>query len=403
MNVWDGLSCPPCAPSGTMPPNPVPFPHPEDGMSLSRRNFLHRTAAGAGAAALLQCPLPARLFASPEPARTQQPEGTIQIDSNENPYGPLPSAMKAMHDALTRANRYPDFGYHDLTSAIASWNGVKEEQVLLGAGSTELLRVCAQAFAGPGKSILVADPTFEALERFGNQIGATTVRIPLTSDYAHDLEAMLQPASSASLIYLCNPNNPTASITSADDIATFLSKVPSNVVVMIDEAYHHFAIGMPGYRSFLDHAGDRVVILRTFSKIYGMAGMRLGYGVASAATIEKMSAYRLPVDVNIVARGGGIASLADDAAMKFAAQRNASDRAEFTRQAQSRNVIVIPSYANFLMMKTRKPAKEVIAGFKSKGVLIGRPFPPMLDWIRVSLGLPDEMKTFWSAWDAMQA
>ncbi len=371
-------------------------------MSFSRRNFLQRTVAGAGAAALLQFPLAQELFASPEPARTLQPAGVVQINGNENPYGPLSSAMKAMQDALFRANRYPDFGYHDLISAIAAANNVKEDQVLLGAGSTELLRIAAQAFTGPGKSLVVATPTFEVIEQFANAAGAAIVRVPLTSAYAHDLDAMLALASNAGLIYLCNPNNPTASITPDSEIETFLSKTPSTATILIDEAYHHFAMGMPGYRSFMDHAGDRVVVLRTFSKIYGMAGMRLGYGIASAATIKKMSAFRLMINVNIVASAGGVASLADDAGMKFAAQRNATDRAEFLKQATSRNVTVIPSYANFLMVKTGKPVNDVIAGFKSENVLIGRPFPPMLDWIRVSLGLPDEMKTFWNVWDLLK-
>jgi len=373
-------------------------------MTLSRRNFLHRTATGAGATALLQFPLSSKLFASPEPARMQQPNGAIQIDSNENPYGPLPSAMKAMQQTLSRANRYPDFGYSDLVSRIATWNNVKEDQVLLGIGSSEMLRILPQAYCGPGKNLVLASPTFEFIGNFARAMGAEVRKVPLTSSYAHDLDAMLQRVdANTGVIYVCNANNPTGSITPADDIAAFLNKAPSTAVVAIDEAYHHFSIGMPGYRSFMEAAGDRVVVLRTFSKIYGMAGMRLGYGVASAATIRKMAEYRMPININVVAAAGGVASLEDDNAMKFASQRNATDRAEFIKQAESRKLNVIPSYANFLMVKTGKPAKDVIAGFKSKGVLIGRPFPPMLDWIRVSLGLPDEMKTFWSAWDSLQA
>ncbi len=373
-------------------------------MALSRRNFLQRTALGAGTATVLQFPLALKLFASPEPPRTAQANGAIQIDSNENPYGPLPSAMKAMHDALSHANRYPDFGYHDLVSAIAITNGIKEEQILLGSGSSELLRICAQAYAAPGKNVITADPTFEFLGNFSKAMGAELRSVPLTSTYAHDLDAMSQRIDgNTGLIYLCNANNPTATITPDSDIATFLNKVPANATVVIDEAYHHFSIGMPGYRSFMDAAGDRVIILRTFSKVYGMAGMRLGYGVASAATIKNLSAYRLPINVNAAVNAGGIASLQDDAAMKYASQRNAADRAEFSKQATSRNVTFIPSYANFFMVKTGKPAKDVIAGFKAQNVLIGRPFPPMLDWVRVSLGLPDEMKTFWQAWDHLQS
>lgn len=372
-------------------------------MSLSRRNFLQRTAVGAGAAALLEFPLAPRLFASPEPMRTPGPNGEILLNSNENPYGPLPSAMKSMQDTLNRANRYPDFQYRSLVGLIASANGVKENQVQLGAGSSELLRVCAQAFTGPGKNVVVASPTFEFLGNFSKAMGAEVRAVPLTSTYAHDLDGMAQRVdANTGVIYICNANNPTASITPAGDISTFLNKLPGNAMVVIDEAYHHFSIGMTGYRSFMDAAGDRVIVLRTFSKIYGMAGMRLGYGVASAATIAKMSSYRLPIDVNTVVNMGGVASMQDDAAMKFASQRNAADRAEFSKQAASRNVTIIPSYANFFMVKTGHPAKEVIAGFAAQKVLIGRPFPPMLDWVRVSMGLPDETKQFWSVWDQLK-
>lgn len=373
-------------------------------MGLSRRNFLQRTAAGAGAAALLQFPLAPRLFASPEPTRTPQELGEVQIDSNENPYGPLPSAMKAMQDALSHANRYPDFRYRDLVGLLASTNSVKENQVLLGSGSTEILRICAQAFTGSGKNVIAASPTFEFLPQFAKALGSEVRQVPLTSTFAHDLDAMAQRAdANTALFYLCNANNPTATITPESDISTFLNRIPANAIVVLDEAYHHFSIGMPGYRSFMDAAGDRVIVLRTFSKIYGMAGMRLGYGVASAATIAKMAPFRMPINVNTVVNAGGIASLQDDAAMHFASQRNAADRAEFLKQAASRNLTTTPSYANFVMVKTGRPVKDVIAAFKEQKVLIGRPFPPMLDWIRVSFGLPEEMKTFWSAWDQMKS
>jgi histidinol-phosphate aminotransferase len=367
-------------------------------MALSRRNFLQRTAAGAGAAALLQFPLAPRLFASPEPRRMPRPDGAILLNSNENPYGPLPSAAKSMHETLAKANRYPD--PDGLAERIARYNHVTADQVMLGTGSTEVLRACAQAFTGPGKNIVVASPTFEALVMFAEATGAETRRVPLTASYAHDLGAMAQRVdSNTGIIYICNPNNPTASITPAKDIDAFLGKIPGNATVVIDEAYHHFAMGQPDYRSFMDHAGDRVIIARTFSKIYGMAGMRLGYAVASKATIDKISAFQLIMNMNMVTISGAMASLDDDAAMMFAAQRNAADRAEFVKQAEARKVAMVPSYANFAMVKTGRPVKEMMAAFKQQGVLIGRPFPPMLEWVRVTFGLPEEMKAFWQAWD----
>jgi histidinol-phosphate aminotransferase len=371
-------------------------------MPLSRRSFLQRATAGAGAAALLQVPFAEKLFASPEPHRQARASNEILLNANENAYGPLPSAMKAMQEALVRANRYPD--PDGLAARIAAYNHVDPKQIMLGTGSTEVLRACAQAYTGPGKNIVVGDPSFEALPMFAEALGAEIRKVPLTSSYAHDLEAMAQRVDgNTGVVYICNPNNPTASITPAKDIEAFLSKIPGNAVVLLDEAYHHFAMGQPDYQSFMDHAGDRVIIARTFSKIYGMAGMRLGYAVAAPATIDKISNYQLIMNMNQVSIAGAMASLDDDSAMHLASQRNATDRTEFSKQAASRNVTVIPSYANFVMVKTGRPVKEVIEAFKKENVLIGRPFPPMLDWIRVSLALPDQMKTYWSVWDRLQA
>jgi histidinol-phosphate aminotransferase len=371
-------------------------------MSFSRRSFLHHLTAGAGAAALVQLPLAERLFASPEPQRNPIIPGAIRLNSNENAYGPLPSAMKAMQDALREGNRYPFGRYQSLSESMASHHGVKVEQVVIGAGSTEHLLMSARAFCGSGKNVVVADPTFESLAEFVAQQGGEVRKVPLTGNFGHDLDGMLQRMdANTGLIYICNPNNPTASITAAKDIETFLSKVPANATVLIDEAYFHFADGMPDYRSFMDHAGDRVVVMRTFSKIYGMAGIRLGYAVTSEATAKRLLAFRLPISVNIIAAEGGLASLAAEAEMHAAAQRNAADRAEFTKQANARGVVVIPSYANFFMVKTAKPAKDVIVGFQRQKILIGRPFPPMTDYVRVSLGLPEENKMFWQVWDQM--
>jgi histidinol-phosphate aminotransferase len=369
-------------------------------MSLSRRSFLRNTAA---TATLLQFPLAEHLFASPEPQRNPVIAGSIAINSNENAYGPLPSAIQAMQTALARGNRYP-FGFYDpLVSKIARVNSVSKDQVVMGAGSTEMLRLVAQAFLAPGKNVVVADPTFEAMGEFAEALGAEVRKVPLTASYTHDLEAMLKRAdASTGLVYICNPNNPTASLTPPNQIDSFIRSVPPQTTVLIDEAYHHFAMGSPEYRSFMDQAGDRVIVMRTFSKIYGMAGIRLGYAVASPATIKRMSAYRLPISVNTIAAAGGLASLEDDAAMRSAAARNATDRAEFAREAAARNVSMIPSFANFAMLKVNQPVKQVIDGFREKSVLIGRPFPPMNDYVRISFGLPSEMKTFWQAWDQIR-
>jgi histidinol-phosphate aminotransferase len=357
---------------------------------------------GAATVALLEIPLSTELFASPEPQRRSD-EGLVRLNSNENAYGPLPSAIKAMQDALvSNGNRYPFGMYQALRERIAAYHRIRSEQVAFAAGSTEPLRMAAQAYCAPGKNVIMADPTFESLANFAEESGAEIRRVPLTGNFAHDLDGMLgRMDSNTALVYLCNPNNPTGSITPANGLAEFLKKLPEDVVAIVDEAYHHFADGMQGYRSLMETAGDQVVVMRTFSKIYGMAGMRLGYAVASEAVIRRLQRYRLPISVNAVAAAGGIASLDDDTASKLAAQRNAADREEFARQASSRKVRYIPSYANFFMMKATKPVSGLIASFEQNRVLVGRPFPPMNDYLRVSLGLPEEMKTFWKVWDRL--
>jgi histidinol-phosphate aminotransferase len=309
--------------------------------------------------------------------------------------------MKAMQRALLEGNRYPFGRYQPLAESVAKHHGVKAEQVVMGAGSTEHLLMSARAFCAGGRNVVVADPTFESIGDFVNAQGGEVRKVPMTSNYAHDLDRMLQRVDgNTGLVYICNPNNPTASITPSKDIETFLSKLPGTAKVLIDEAYFHFADGMPDYRSFMENVGDdRVIVMRTFSKIYGMAGIRLGYAVTSDANAKKMTALGLPISVSMLAAEGGLVSLAADDEMRVAAQRNAADRAEFTKQASARGIALIPSYANFFMMKTGRPAKDVIVGFQQQKILIGRPFPPMTDYIRVSLGLPEENKTFWNAWD----
>lgn len=371
-------------------------------MPLSRRTFLRRMGAGATAAAVAPPLTRQLLFASSEPARTTQPGGPVLLNGNENAYGQFPSVADAMQQALHYCNRYPFKEWDRLTSAIAGRHALPEDQVLLGNGSTELLRVCAQTFTGPGKTLITPTPTFEALGRYAQIFGAEVITVPLTSSYAHDLDAMLRRTdASTGLIYICNPNNPTASLTPRGDIEAFIAKLPPTTAVLIDEAYFHFAEGAPGYSSFIGYRDDRVITIRTFSKIYGLAGLRLGYGVSTKATIKRLRPYQLEDTVNMVAARCAVTALADDAALRVAADRNAHDRAEFARQAAGRGLALIPSFANFVMFDTHRPVTEVISYFQKNNIVVGRPFPPMDTHLRISLGLPGEMKEFWRVWGLM--
>jgi histidinol-phosphate aminotransferase len=261
------------------------------------------------------------------------------------------------------------------------------------------------AFLGPGQKLVLSWPTFEALGEYARSTGADVVKLPLTSSYAHDLDAMLSQAGDGPcLLHVCNPNNPTASLTPRKDLEAFINKLPQNSYLIVDEAYHHFATDSPEYASFIDHPVDhpRVIVARTFSKIYGMAGMRLGYAVSTPEVAERLRKFQTQDNVNMVVAQAALAGLEDTAEMQAAVRRNAADRQEFFSQAARRGLKPIPSYTNFVMMDAGRPATEVANHFKQNGILIGRRFPPMETFVRVSLGKPNEMQQFWKVWDAMK-
>ena len=374
-------------------------------MHLSRRNFLRTLGVTAAASAATRLPLhAASLPAIYATKRARVPGGPIRLDSNENAYGPSPKAIATMQDTLKMTNRYPRDEYDDLVDRIAAIHRVKADQVLLGCGSSEILRVTAVGFLGPGKKLVQASPTFEESGEYAGSVGADVVRVPLNREFAHDLEAMLaRTDSSTNLVYICNPNNPTASITPRKDIENFIAKAPSNTYVLIDEAYYHYADETVRAASFLDRPldDDRVIVSRTFSKVYGMAGLRVGYAVGATKVIAKLRPFITADSVNEVAARAALTALNDTDSVRDFAHRNADDRQEFFNQAQARMIKPINSHANFFMMDVHQPAEKIIEHFRNNQVLIGRKFPPLDTHIRVSLGKPEEMTEFWRVWDLL--
>ena len=372
-------------------------------MPLSRRNLLRALGAGIAASAV-----PRWSFAgSAPPVSTSlgaaQPGGPILLNSNENAYGPSEKVIAALQNALPVANRYAHDEYENLADQIASLHRVRRDQVLLGCGSSEVFRMAAGAFLGAGKKLVIAAPAFEVIAHYAESSGAEVVRVPLNRVYRYDLDAMLASATSPGLVYICNPNNPTGTLTARKELETFISKLPANVYVLVDEAYHDYAGASPAYSSFIDRPLDdpRLIVTRTFSKIYGMAGMRLGYGIAPAQTIARMKPCQLQLSVNTIAARAGIAALSDTDGVQAAAQRNANDRQDFINRAQTRNFNPIPSHTNFMMMNTDLPAEGIIEHFRKNNILVGGPFPPMNAFIRISLGTPPQMDEFWRVWDLM--
>ncbi|GAC1652915.1 MAG: pyridoxal phosphate-dependent aminotransferase [Acidobacteriaceae bacterium] len=372
---------------------------------ISRRSFF-RTAAGAGAVAVVGAATPSVMAGwSPEPRRQGASEartGPARLNSNENAYGAFPS-VRALPNPFLDSNRYPFRADDALAEMLASQHRVRPEQVILGCGSTETIKTAVAAFTSPTRKLVMAAPTFEAAEIHAKANGAPVVHVPLTRDYSHDLDAMANAAQSAGLIYICNPNNPTASLTPRRDLEAFLARVPKDTMVLIDEAYHDFVPTGADYKSFLDAPvnDDRLIVARTFSKIYGLAGLRLGYGVAATEMAEKMRYQSQSDSVNIFAIRCATAALRDSSAHSLAANRNAMDREEFMRQCAMRKLGAIPSAANFVMIETGRPVRQVIEHFRQHDVLVGRPFPPYSTHLRVSLGQPWEMQSFWQVWNQM--
>lgn len=354
-------------------------------MTLSRRAFAQILGAGAAAAAL---PVP-HLFAVPPP----KANGLVRLNANENPYGPSPAAIASMRDAFAIASRYPDEQIEELTADVAKLHGVSTDEVLLGAGSSEILKLAASAYTSPSRSVVVADPTFEAIVHYAGATGASVVKVPLDAAYGHDLGKMA-PAG-AGVVYICNPNNPTGSITPKASIRSFLDSTSPSTMILVDEAYHHYAAS-PDYESVapLVKSKPNLIVARTFSKIYGMAGLRCGYAIANADVIKKLDAQKSWDTMSVMALVAARASLADSGFVAEGRRRNATTRANVIERLGAMGYKVIPSDTNFLMIDLRRNVKPVIAEIRTRGVHVGRLFPALPQHLRVTIGTPEEMQRF---------
>src|SRR6266568_7995617 len=362
-------------------------------ISISRRDFARLLGAGA-AAAVVRPPLS---FAKPtQSVPTPLAEGGIvRLSANENPYGPSPKAFQAITDSFGLACRYPDEHNNVLIDKLAKLNGVNHDQILLGDGSGEILKLCAETFTGPQNGKLVAaDPTFEAILNNASANGAEVVKVPLTSTYQHDLPKMLDSAKGG-LIYICNPNNPTASITPKDELRDFIAKTPHETMILVDEAYFHYA-DSPNYESVIPLVKDHpnLIASRTFSKIYGMAGLRCGYCVAQKETIDRMRANQMWDSVNIMALAAASASLDDTEQVPNGQRLNSETKTFVISELQRMGHKIIPSQANFIMFDCKKPVVPLIKAMKERNVQVGRLFPALPNHMRLTIGKKSEMETF---------
>lgn len=377
--------------------------------SVSRRGFVEGLAAVAGALALSPAAARAadvlvrqgggpsfdgRAFAADDY------DSYAKLAANENPYGPSDVVMQAMTNAFKYSNRY---GYPDghILEEIARLHGVEPNQILLGAGSGELLSVAALAFLGEGRRVIGVQPTFDTVFRFATGVHAESIQLPLKADHTQDIPLMIRTTRQnwrdVGLVYLCNPNNPTGRIVTATEVQQLLDSIPEDVPVLIDEAYHHF-VEDPAYATSLPYVaqGRQVIVTRTFSKISGLAGMRLGYAIAPAPLINRMRPHSI-ASINALVKHGAVAAMKDVEGQARVKRVNSELRAKTVAAVEKLGYTVIPSETNFFMVHIKRPVVPVIAAFKEKGVLVGRPFPPMTEHLRVSVGTPAEMERFLSA------
>jgi len=365
--------------------------------SISRRKFAQLLGAGAAAAVVR----PRLSFAKPtQSTATSLTAGgnIVRLSSNENPYGPCPKALQAMTDSFGLACRYPDEHNNVLIDKLATLNNVDRSQILLGDGSGEILKLCAEIFTGPQNGKLVAaDPTFEAILRHATANGAEVVKVPLTNTFAHDPPKMLA-AAKGGLIYVCNPNNPTASITPKDDLRDFITKTPRETMILVDEAYFHFA-DSPDYETVIPLVKDHpnLIVSRTFSKIYGMAGLRCGYCVAPKETIERMRRNQMWDSVNCMALAAATASLDDPDHVPNGQRLNKEAKQFTTSELEKMGYKIIPSQANFIMFDCKRPVVPLIKAMKEQNVHVGRLFPALPNHMRLTIGKKAEMEAFLTA------
>ena len=316
-------------------------------------------------------------------------ERILKLSSNEHPCGPFPSAIRAMEAVLPRMNRYPDGSARALHGALCARLGLADEHLVVGNGSNEIIRLIAQALLRPGDEVVFAWPSFVVYPMVTQMFSAIAVKVPLTDGEVHDLDAMAEAITERTrIVFLCNPNNPTGTIYRREAFERFLARVPEDVLVVLDEAYFEFVTD-PEYPDGLAYFdGDRpIAVLRTFSKIYSLAGLRIGYGALPAPLASAVHKLREPFNVNTVAQIAAYYSLADDAEVARRKEENQEQKTYLYSSFDRLGISYVPSEANFVYVHTAKPV-EVFEALLGEGVIV-RDFgtAPAL---RVGVGTPDD-------------
>lgn len=317
----------------------------------------------------------------------------IRLSANENPFGPSPLVRKSIQEAFDVACRYPSASRDGLLEAIAQKEGLTKDHIVITGGSTEGLKMCGLAYGLHTGEIIAADPTFKALTSYAEHFGAHIHRVPLDANLQHDLNAMEGRINNrTSLIFICNPNNPTGTLLPADDYRAFCEQASKKAIVFADEAYGEF-IDDPNYPSMLElvKQGKNVVVSRTFSKVYGLAGMRIGYLIARPDIASRLIKHRMAY-TNVLALHAAKTALAEEDFYQYSITKNQEAKAIIYQTLDELGLDYQKSQTNFVFFKTGKSIEHFIPMMLKEGVRVGRPFPPLVDWCRISTGTIKEME-----------
>ncbi len=325
--------------------------------------------------------------------------GSIKLASNENPLGPSPKAVAAVKKALEGLNRYPDGSGFYLSQALAKHYDVDIARIILGNGSNELIELAVRTFVQPGDEVISADPSFVVYKMITQAAGGANVIVPCR-DGRHDLEAMAERITEKTrIVFIANPNNPTGTMNTKIEMDRFMARVPDHVLVAVDEAYFEY-VTHADYPESLDYlrADKNLLALRTFSKIYGLAGLRIGYGITTPMVAELMNKVRQPFNTNSLAQVGALAALADRKHVEKSVANNIEGKKFICQSFDQLGITYYPTETNFVMFETSKDGRELYSSLLKKGVIIRHMGGNRL---RVTIGLPDENKRFMTELEAI--
>ncbi len=359
--------------------------------NIDRRQWL-RTMSLSGGFALVGGINP---FALATPQKSVRTTNLAKLNSNENPYGPSQRVRDAITNTFDTACRYPFQSLTGLVAMIAEKEGVTKDHVVVTGGSTEGLKAVGLTYGLHGKELIAADPTFQAMLRYAETFGAHVHRVPVDETLGHDLEEMEKRINgNTGLVFICNPNNPTGTLLNKDKLRDFCKSVDTKAMVFSDEAYYDF-ITEPDYPSMVElvKEGRNLIVSKTFSKVFGLAGLRIGYLITRPDIAKRLKASVM-ANTNILAIEAAKEALQDDEFYKFSLSKNEEAKKHIYETLDALGLEHIKSHTNFIFFKTGRPIKGLMEAMAQEDVLIGRPFPPFYEWARISTGTMVEMEQF---------